>query len=291
MANSYIEVSTSGSSYVLPASFNYLDINDINALGKESNGTFTVLTVSSRDADNRTIVLSGTPSQSTVRFYRATTQDPLVDFTDGARLTEADLDKAYRQGLFAAQEVAEDAQGVGNLSTTNLTLNGTTTVTNLNVTGTVTGISNTPAFLAKMSGIQTLTDATDTKVAFDTEVFDTDSKYDHSTNYRFTPAVAGTYFLYANVLALSKNNTELVDFIISIRKNGSAIYSVRHNPSNNYANQISLNIQVADVANTTDYYEVFVYIDDLSGNPDIDNDLGTGFGVASYFGAYKLIGA
>jgi len=134
MANSYIEVSTSGSSYVLPASFNYLDINDINALGKESNGTFTVLTVSSRDTINRTIVLSGTPSQSTVRFYRATTQDPLVDFTDGARLTEADLDKAYRQGLFAAQEVAEDAQGIGNLSTANLTLSGTTNVNKLHVT-------------------------------------------------------------------------------------------------------------------------------------------------------------
>lgn len=152
------------------------------------------------------------------------------------------------------------------------------------------GSLNVPAFLAKMSAVQTVTDATDTKVTFDTEVFDTDSKYDHSTNYRFTPTVAGTYFLYAQVLALSKNNTELVDFILSIRKNNSAIYSIRHNPSNNFANQVALNIQVADVADSDDYYEVFAYIDDLSGNPDIDNDLGTGFGVSSFFGAYKLIG-
>ena len=152
------------------------------------------------------------------------------------------------------------------------------------------GSLNTPAFLAKMSGDQDIPDATDTKVTFDTEVFDTDSKYDHSTNYRFTPTVAGTYFLYAQVLGISNNNTEIVDFILSIRKNGTAIYSTRHNPSNNYANQFALNIQVADVADSDDYYEVFAYINDLSGNPDIDNDLGTGFGVASFFGGYKLIG-
>ena len=152
------------------------------------------------------------------------------------------------------------------------------------------GSLNVPAFLAKMSANQTVTDATDTKVTFDTEVFDTDSKYDHSTNYRFTPTVAGTYFLYAQVLGISNNNTEIVDFILSIRKNGTAIYSTRHNPSNNYANQFALNIQVADVADSDDYYEVFAYINDLSGNPDIDNDLGTGFGVASFFGGYKLIG-
>ena len=152
------------------------------------------------------------------------------------------------------------------------------------------GSLNVPAFLAKMSANQDVSDATNTKVTFDTEVFDTDSKYDHSTNYRFTPTVAGTYFLYAQVLGISNNNTEIVDFILSIRKNGTAIYSTRHNPSNNYANQFALNIQVADVADSDDYYEVFAYINDLSGNPDIDNDLGTGFGVASFFGGYKLIG-
>ena len=51
--------------------------------------------------------------------------------------------------------------------------------------------------MAKMSADQTITDNTLTKVQFDTEIFDTDSKYDHSSNYRFTPTVAGTYFLFA----------------------------------------------------------------------------------------------
>ena len=96
--------------------------------------------------------------------------------------------------------------------------------------------------------------------------------------------------MYTQVLALSNDNTQIVDYILSIRKNGTSIYSSRHNPSANYANQFSLSIQVADVANTTDYYEVFAYIDDLSGDPDIDATLGSGFGVTSFFGAYKLAG-
>src|SRR6056300_1792706 len=53
------------------------------------------------------------------------------------------------------------------------------------------GGANTPAFQATMSGNQNISTGTATKVQFDTEDFDTNSKYDHSTNYRFTPTVAG----------------------------------------------------------------------------------------------------
>jgi len=158
---------------------------------------------------------------------------------------------------------------------------GTATITTADLT-------NAPAFLAKMSADQDISDASDTKVAFDTEVYDTDGKYDHSTNYRFTPTVAGTYFLYAQIHGKSNANTQLADMFIFIKKNGTAIFSTRWNPTSNYGNQFSLNIQVTDVANTTDYYEVFAYIDDTSGAPDID---ATGSrGDISWFGAYKLIG-
>lgn len=44
-----------------------------------------------------------------LRIYRTTTTQELVDFTEGAVLSENDLETAYRQGLFAAQEVSEDA--------------------------------------------------------------------------------------------------------------------------------------------------------------------------------------
>jgi hypothetical protein len=41
-----------------------------------------------------------------------------------------------------------------------------------------------------------------TKVQIDTEVFDTDRYYDNTTNYRFTPLVAGKYFVYGNIMGL-----------------------------------------------------------------------------------------
>ena len=66
-------------------------------------------------------------------------------------------------------------------------------------TGTVTGAgeSNTPAFLATMSA-QSVSDNSYTKLAFATEVFDTDSAYDHSTNYRFTvPSGEGGKYYFA----------------------------------------------------------------------------------------------
>ena len=153
-------------------------------------------------------------------------------------------------------------------------------------------MTNAPAFLAKMSGNQNVTDESLTQVQFDTEVYDTDGKYDHSTNYRFTPTVAGTYFLYTQVDAISNANTQLSDFFLILKKNGVDLYTRRINFNANYVNRAALNIQVTDVANTTDYYEIFVYVNDTSGNPTLValEPLGGGNGVASYFGAYKLIG-
>ena len=52
-----------------------------------------------------------------------------------------------------------------------------------------------PAFKAYQSSAQTLANTTFTKISFDTEVFDTASCYDNSTNYRFTPNVAGYYYI------------------------------------------------------------------------------------------------
>jgi hypothetical protein len=60
------------------------------------------------------------------------------------------------------------------------------------------GESNKPAFLATMSA-QSVADNTYTKLAFATEVVDTNSAYDHSTNYRFTvpSGEGGVYYFTA----------------------------------------------------------------------------------------------
>lgn len=100
----------SATTYSVP--FKYLIIDDVNALG--FNGTsWTALAlhaVTPRDAINKTITLASAPlgSYSTLRLYRSTTTTQLVDFQNGSRLTESDLDTAYQQSLFVAQEIAED---------------------------------------------------------------------------------------------------------------------------------------------------------------------------------------
>ncbi len=143
-----------------------------------------------------------------------------------------------------------------------------------------------PSFMAKMSADQSMSDNTLTKVQFDTEVFDTDSKYDHSSNYRFTPTIAGKYFIYAQVHGKSNGNSELEDYRICIQKNGTQIYSTKHNPATNDANQIALNMQIIDTADSDDYYEVFCILNDASGSPTIEHDEGEG--VTSYWGAYRI---
>ena len=57
---------------------------------------------------------------------------------------------------------------------------------------------NQPAFSVYLSSNQTgVTNSTSTKIQFNTKVFDTNSNFDSSTNYRFTPTVAGYYQLNA----------------------------------------------------------------------------------------------
>ena len=142
MPNSYVEYTDTGSgtnglgqtTFAAPTKF--LSINDIRAKGFNGS-TWTELTIN-EPRGTTTVTLSAVPSAfSIVRIYRATTSDQLIDFQAGARLAESDLDTAYNQGLFVAQEVSEDAGAVGSTSTTNLSLSGTTSVDNLTATGTV----------------------------------------------------------------------------------------------------------------------------------------------------------
>jgi hypothetical protein len=79
---------------------------------------------------------------------------------------------------------------------------------------------NYPAFFAELSANQTgLTDNVYTKAQCNTEILDTDGYYDNSTNYRFTPLVAGKYYVYGQVTG-DTANTNLVAFDSALYKNG-----------------------------------------------------------------------
>ena len=93
---------------------------------------------------------------------------------------------------------------------------------------TVSGpFTNVPAFEAYLSSSSgTVSNNVATKVQFDTEIYDTDGTYDNSSNYRFTPGVAGKYFIYAQVyMYMGSSNVNVA--IIHIYKNGSSYMTRR----------------------------------------------------------------
>ena len=117
MANSYIEYTSGLTATTYDVPFNVLSITDVNVKGYNGT-TWSDLAVASRDAVAKTITLSGAPSAyQKIRVWRNTGTSQLVDFQNGSRLSESDLDTAYQQGLFVAQEVSENAstniEGIG----------------------------------------------------------------------------------------------------------------------------------------------------------------------------------
>ena len=150
---------------------------------------------------------------------------------------------------------------------------------------------NTPAFQATINTTQSITSGADTKAQFATEDFDTDSCYDNTTNYRFTPNVAGKYFVYtqtnfvtgAGAIVMQEANTK-------IKKNGTSINVTALGAyTNNFANVLShYNGSVIDFNGTTDYVEVFVEVYISSGTVTLFQ--GSPVGSRNIFGAYRLIG-
>ena len=115
MANSYIEYTSGLTSTTYDVPFNVLSIDDVNVKGYNGT-TLSDLTVSSRNAAEKTVTLNVAPSAfQKIRVWRNTGTTQLVDFQNGSRLSESDLDTAYQQGLFVAQEVSENAS-TGSLS-------------------------------------------------------------------------------------------------------------------------------------------------------------------------------
>ena len=141
---------------------------------------------------------------------------------------------------------------------------------------TPSGGDNTPIFRAYQNSAQSINNATYTLVNFQAENFDPDSTFNVS-NGRFTPAVAGYYFIHAGIRIDTSN--DMVTLACNIRKNASAI--IRHTSvSQNYGNSQASILVYSD---TDDYFDVQVYQDaggsqNLSANSD-----------DTFFEAFKVI--
>ena len=94
-----------------------------------------------------------------------------------------------------ALTIANDAVDIAMLSATG-TADATTFLRGDNAWASAGG-DNTPSFSVTIAASQNFSDSTWTKVEWDTEVWDTDSAFDSTTNYRFTvPAGEGGKYVF-----------------------------------------------------------------------------------------------
>ena len=147
----------------------------------------------------------------------------------------------------------------------------------------IKGSSNTPAFHATMSADSTgNTNNTFTKIPFNTETFDSDGTYDHSSNYRFTPGVAGKYFISAQVdLRDNGANEDLQQKTIAIYKNGSAhrIASFKTSSSDYIAGNAVQTISITDILSLddNDYIEIYAKAYNKTWDCEADNSMFFGY--------------
>jgi hypothetical protein len=157
-----------------------------------------------------------------------------------------------------------------------ITIPSGATISNL---GTASGFggANTPYFQAYRSGSeQSISAGAWTKVQINSEVVDSDSAYDNSTNYRFTPLTSGKYYIFGQVT--SATSTDMDRVMSAIYLNGSQI-----SQSNSFSgdSSSSYTATIVDMNGSSDYVELYGYFGVTTGT-DLQ-------GRGTFFGGYKLI--
>ncbi len=116
-----------------------------------------------------------------------------------------------------------------------------------------------PAFSAERTTTQSFSQNTFTKVLFDNELFDTNSNYDNTTNYRFTPTVAGYYHVSGTITmtSTSTNNRQILAFF---KNNSQALRPVDYYITYGTATAMFSGSGLIYMNGSTDYVEVFVYV-------------------------------
>jgi len=155
--------------------------------------------------------------------------------------------------------------------------------------GTATGFGgdNSPAYEAARQTDQSISDDVMTKVDVNVEIFDTDSAYDPTTNYRFTvpSGEGGKYFVYANIFFHSSHGaSDIVNLEMNVKKNGSTAFVSEFKPNPSYGGQtITVGASAILILSAADYLELYGLFNNVQGSTYTKIKQAT-------IGAYKLIG-
>jgi len=228
-----------------------------------------------------------TVSGSTINFGTAVSASSTCNFIlhYGVGLITAPADGTVTTAKLADSSVTTAKLNDASVSLAKLTATGTKDATTFlrgdNTFASAGGV-NTPAFEAIMSGNQSISNGSNTKINFNTKNFDTDSCYDNTTNYRFTPTTAGKYFIYTQLGIFGGGNTTLQYAYTRIYKNGSDYKSAHFDlRANEQAFSTPHTTAIVTLNGSTDYVEVYA-LAGSTGSPTIYLDY-------SVFGAYKII--
>ena len=149
-------------------------------------------------------------------------------------------------------------------------------------------VSLAPAFSACVNDATvSFSDATETKVTLNREIFDSNGAFDHSTNYRFTvPAgEGGKYLISAGVKFIGTGDFSNGQALVF--KNGSDIGSVSHSQTATSMGSLSMGgTWLLDLA-ATDYLELYVYLDVASGVIQYN---GNATSQRTWMSGFKLVG-
>jgi len=146
------------------------------------------------------------------------------------------------------------------------------------------GISDlSPMFSVRQTGTVNVSDNTSTKVAWNSELVDTDNAF-ASDKFTVPSGKAGKYFLYVMLLGQGDNNNTMNVYYLNIYKNGSRIAMVEED-SRSYATRKSTGTvnTIQDLA-VGDYIEVYVSID-VAGGVQASY---SGGDFQAMFGGYKI---
>ncbi|MFN7834839.1 MAG: hypothetical protein ACK5NY_03475 [Burkholderiaceae bacterium] len=156
--------------------------------------------------------------------------------------------------------------------------------TGLSMSGTTLSASagGTPNAKAERGSSLTITQASWTKVPFNTEVFDTAGGYDPTTNYRYTvqSGDGGKYVIRSSVGFTGGTIASGEMFYIAIYKNGAVHrYSTSHASG---ANVLGVQVFTLEDLVAGDYIETYVYVESASSADLI------GSSAMNYFDIYKV---
>ena len=139
-------------------------------------------------------------------------------------------------------------------------------------------IQNTPAFHVVKNAAQSVNNSTSTLLTWQTEQLDSDGTF---ASNRFTPAIAGRYFIYGAVVV-----DNLADGSVNyakIKKNGSLLLTsqMHAGTASSITSYVAGHVQLGD----SDYVELF----SLHNHGSAQN-VTSGTNPGSFFGGFRLTG-